>query len=140
MSITRHLFGPSMAICLGLISLNSSAFQILNGPVFANGGTSTAEFAFIQADGQVRALAEIRPGSLFGSRDPVPQGAIRVTSNGRQFELDDASRSRQARDLRQSRQAWVFDGEQVCVLESRLVAEAASARCPKIPEQKGEGS
>lgn len=100
--------------------------------MLANGGASEAEFAVMQSDGQLKSLGEVRPGISLVVRAAVPPGAIRVTSNGRQFELDETQRARQALDLRQPQQVWVFDGERVCVIDNHLMPERGVARCPNI--------
>ena len=130
--IDRKWIGKATGTCLFLACVGAEAFQSLQGPVLANSGAATAEFEIVQHNGAVKSLGEVRLGMLLGLRDAVAAGAIRVRSNGHEFELDEAGRLRQARDLKSWHQIWVFDGARICVLESRVVKDAATASCSKV--------
>jgi hypothetical protein len=132
MLIDRKWMWKATGICLFLACVRAAAFQSFQGPVLANSGTATAEFEVVQHNGAVKSLGEVQSGMLLGLRDAAAAGTIHVRSDGHEFELDEAGRLRQAGDLKSWHQTWVFDGERVCVLESRVVKDAAAASCAKF--------
>ena len=109
-----------LALLLALACAGAQSFEPRDGPMFANSSDFEIDLDVLADGKSITLLRGYHAHRVVAIANKVRVQTIVVMADKKRYELSEPDYKAQAARLALTRQLWIFDGKQICVLDRKL--------------------